>query len=386
MNKLTYSLLIGFGVTAVCLGIASLLKKNSGSSNYHGHYVLKIHRKENVLMESGKVRDKVIEILTFRLTDKNSIPQIKPITDELIDISVADVSDTGKIPRLVSMNSYLEFREMYTMEQAGFYLSKADELLGYKVPSTEKQLDTKVPDSSFVKYSDSDPPVDSPQQSIFNLIVPSEPYEANQKKQFPSYLGMVRIADTAHLTEELNRNAFAHTLPVDLKFMYGPAYSHSDPQKKEFVYLYAVRAYPGKPPTLDNDDIMTAKFDYTTTGEPEIYFTFNPVATKKWERMTTANVGKPIAMILDNQVISAPNVNSPISGGESSISGGFSVLEATDLALMLNTGMPAKATIVKQEITKESGPLVPGNPWLYLILFAVSAGISYLIIHLLKST
>ena len=81
----------------------------------------------------------------------------------------------------------------------------------------------------------------------------------------------------------------------------------------------------------------------------------NSKGSKQWAKMTEANVGKFVAVVLDDHVYSAPNVNEPISGGNTSISGQFSIKEAQDLANALKSGkLPAAASILESSVVGAS--------------------------------
>ncbi|MGO9361008.1 MAG: protein translocase subunit SecD [Xanthobacteraceae bacterium] len=90
-------------------------------------------------------------------------------------------------------------------------------------------------------------------------------------------------------------------------------------------------------------------FDSQRSGEPIVSFRFNTSGSRKFARATTDNVGQPFAIVLDNEVISAPVIREPITGGSGQISGGFTVQQANDLAILLRAGaLPAPLTIIEE--------------------------------------
>jgi protein-export membrane protein SecD len=85
------------------------------------------------------------------------------------------------------------------------------------------------------------------------------------------------------------------------------------------------------------------------TNKPSVSFTLNRVGSQKFGKATSKNVGKRLAIVLDNKIISAPSIREPITGGSGSISGNFSFQEATDLALLLRSGaLPTPLNIVEE--------------------------------------
>ena len=113
---------------------------------------------------------------------------------------------------------------------------------------------------------------------------------------------------------------------------------------------------PGKLPVqkrvlVQGEDLTDAQpgFDQRT-GQPVVNFKFNIRGGERFAQVTSENVGKPFAIVLDNKVISAPRINEPITGGSGQISGNFTVQQANDLAILLRAGaLPAKLTIIEEQ-------------------------------------
>lgn len=388
MNKLTKSILIGIGVTILYYGLAYFIKYRKRPTLYKGHYIVRIKEKENGFLGNEKTVERVADFLSGKMAYANIPAETKILNNQLLELTVSKVPDTSWITRVITTNIHLEFREMYTLANVGDLFMKADELLGYKKPAPVITVDTTKTDTGgFATFTVGyQPEPEVPEKSINKFIQFSYPVEnANKILSYPSSIGTLRIQDTAMISEELRRKEIINALPADAKILYGLPFTYkTDEQNKEFVNLYVVRAIPGKPAVLENSSIKEARLDYTYDGKPMVSFQFNAAAARKWERMTTDNVGKPIAIIINDIVISAPNVIGPISGGSSEISGGYTVDEARELAAELTAGgIPATATIVKKEITREKEPFLYGNSLIYLLIFLVSGGISYLIFGLL---
>jgi SecD/SecF fusion protein len=103
---------------------------------------------------------------------------------------------------------------------------------------------------------------------------------------------------------------------------------------------------------LEGNDVIDANIDFDqVTGQPEVTMNMNPTGARVWKKMTGDNVGKFVAVLMDDLVYSSPRVISEISGGRTSISGHFSTEEATDLANILKSGkLPAPARIVQEQV------------------------------------
>ncbi|WP_308514755.1 protein translocase subunit SecD [Sphingomonas flavescens] len=100
---------------------------------------------------------------------------------------------------------------------------------------------------------------------------------------------------------------------------------------------------------VSGEQLTDAKQSYDQDGRPDISITFNSAGARRFARATQENVGKPFAIILDDKVLSAPNINEPILGGRASISGSFTVQSANDLAVSLASGkLPVKLNVIEE--------------------------------------
>ncbi|MBI2431185.1 MAG: protein translocase subunit SecD [Candidatus Levybacteria bacterium] len=132
---------------------------------------------------------------------------------------------------------------------------------------------------------------------------------------------------------------------------------------------------------LSGKDLQKAGVTFNpNTGVPEVSLVFNSDGGKKFADITTRNVGKPVAIVLDNQIISAPKVNTAITDGNAVITGGFTTEQAKNLSIQLNAGaLPVTLSILEQ---KTVGPTL-GETSLKTSLFA--GGIGFMVIVLFMS-
>ncbi|GHV01387.1 protein translocase subunit SecDF [Bacteroidia bacterium] len=160
-------------------------------------------------------------------------------------------------------------------------------------------------------------------------------------------------------------------LPRDLKLMWGV----KPTKDNESLYeLYVIRANTrdGRAP-LDGGAVTDAKADYGQSGSAaEVSMSMNSTGAKAWARLTGDNVGQCVAIVLDGYVYSAPRVNQEISGGNSSITGNFTMPEATDLANVLKSGkLPAPAHIIQEAIVGPSlgAESINAGMWSFVLAF-----------------
>ena len=144
-------------------------------------------------------------------------------------------------------------------------------------------------------------------------------------------------------------------LPKDLRLKWGVSPSEFDKKGQTFE-LYAIKSTErnGKAP-LEGDVVTDAKDEFDQYSKPAVSMTMNSDGARRWAQLTKQNIGRSIAIVLDNYVYSAPNVNSEITGGRSQITGHFTPEQAKDLANVLKSGkMPAPAHIVQEDIVGPS--------------------------------
>ncbi len=165
-------------------------------------------------------------------------------------------------------------------------------------------------------------------------------------------VGYASPKDRAAIDDMLAKARQKNILPSTIKFLWG-----AKPSIYNNLYeLYSIQVTTRDgSPLLGGDVITDARQDFNNTNGNEISMTMNSDGAREWKRITGANVGEFIAIVLDNLVYSAPRVNGEIGGGRSSITGGFTLEEAKDLANILKAGkLPAPAKIVQEAVVGPS--------------------------------
>ncbi|WP_242923364.1 protein translocase subunit SecDF [Pontibacter liquoris] len=171
--------------------------------------------------------------------------------------------------------------------------------------------------------------------------------------QMPGGLG-ANVRDTARINDIFERAEVRAIFPPNMKFLWSVKPITGD-NKQQFVEFYAIKKGRGGKAPMGGDVINDARQDYDQNGRPEITMTMSPTGAKKWARLTGENVGRQVAIVLDNYVYSAPVVQGEITGGNSSITGNFTIEEAQDLANILKAGkMPAPTRIVEEAVVGPS--------------------------------
>lgn len=166
-------------------------------------------------------------------------------------------------------------------------------------------------------------------------------------------IGYVAKKDTSKLNEYLNLDVVRNKFPANVKFLYGSEDKANSKNPNAPLRLYAIKTAPGtNEAKLEGDHVTEARMDFNPlTGQPEVSMEMDATGARIWKKMTGDNKGRFVAVVLDDKVYSSPRVNDEIAGGRTSISGGFTSEEATDLANILKSGkLPAPARIVQEQV------------------------------------
>ena len=167
-----------------------------------------------------------------------------------------------------------------------------------------------------------------------------------------STVGYANVRDTAAVNAIINSAAAKRILPANLKLLWSAKPADGLTVKNVYeLHAIKVTSTNGRAP-LEGDVITDAKDQFNQlSNAPEVSMSMNTDGARRWAALTKANVGKAIAIVLDGSVYSAPRVNGEIAGGQSSITGNFTIEDTKDLANTLKTGrMPAPARIVQEEV------------------------------------
>jgi len=213
----------------------------------------------------------------------------------------------------------------------------------------------------------------NPISSIMQIIQPQQGKDG--QPQFPAAIGYIQAKDTATFTNYVQMEAVKTKFPSNLAWMFGKPESE-DPKAAGILPVYAVKTVEGGGALakLEGEHVSDAVQDFDERGRVAIKMNMDKVGERIWAKMTGDNIGKPIAIVMDNIVYSAPFVNGVIPNGNSEITGNFSLTEAQDLADILKSGkLPAPARIVQEQVV---GPTlgqdaVTGGTTAFIVAFVI---------------
>lgn len=280
-----------------------------------------------------------------------------------IQVELPGVDNPQRVRKLLSGAAKLEFVEVYEQNEVGTSL---DAFVGYlsqidaeaRAESLSSSGETARVAATEATSNDLASQLTGSTDSTGTAIDSLAGVNTFSTLFIPSQGGfLIRTKDTVQVNEILSRSQVKQLFPADLSFVYDvkPFMNTAAASgNEELVSLYMVKDLGNAP--LEGDVISNARQDYDpTSGRPDVSMQMNATGSRKWRDLTAANVGQRVAIILDNYVYSAPNVNQEISGGNSSISGNFSLEEASDLANVLKAGkLPAPTNIIEEAVVGAS--------------------------------
>ncbi|MDB5246200.1 MAG: protein-export rane protein [Segetibacter sp.] len=245
-------------------------------------------------------------------------------------------------------------------------VNTADSAKTAKLSEIDTAKTGKIPDAATAKNQ-------NPISSIMQIIQPQQGKDGQM--QFPAAIGYIQARDTGIFNSYMNMDVVKSKFPSNLVWMFGKAES-DEPKAAGILPVYAVKTVEGGGALakLEGEHVSDSRQDFDERGRVAIKMNMDKVGERIWAKMTGDNVGKPIAIVMDNIVYSAPFVNGVIPNGSSEITGSFSLTEAQDLADILQSGkLPAPAKIVQEQVV---GPTlgqdaVQGGTTAFVVAFIV---------------
>jgi len=323
---------------------------------------------------SGSINT-AFEVLRSRI-DKFGVtqPNIQRIGNSgRILIELPGAKDIDRVKKLLQSTAELQFWEVYTNQETANFFFEANAIVQRIVEETAttnleiEETNGAVLDSLSAKdeLDDllgevSDSIATKQVNNLFTVLTPSIPQSENQ---ISSVIATAKVSDTATVNSYLALKEVRAALTPEMKytkFLWDSKSFKSQltatNEEVELIYLYGIKSNRQDIAPIEGDVIDDASQEYGQTGKPEVSMTMNATGSKLWGKMTTENVGKFVAVVLDDNVHTAPSVNTPITNGRTSISGGsMTVSEAQDIANVLKAGkLPAAAHIIQSEVVGPS--------------------------------
>lgn len=332
--------------------------------------------------ESGHAIERTYNIISTRI-DQFGLKQpnvtLEPRKGR-ITVEIGGVDNPARVRNMLQATASLEFWETYKATELGGSFNEANDALRLYLQFANKSAATTSTDSSVAATPAAgqslddiigETPKDTTTDLLGNIAAPAAEDTAASREKFQQeaplfavlmpaidqnnryvespIVGYALNIDTAKVNRYLSIPEVKNKFPKDAEFMWG---AKPIGDKHNTFELYAIKKRPNTDkPFIDGGAVESSKPDLDQFGKTTIGMKMTREGANKWKKMTGSNVGRNIAIVVDNAVYSAPNVNEEIGGGSSSISGSFTQEEAADLSNILKIGkLPASANIVEEEM------------------------------------
>ena len=256
-------------------------------------------------------------------------------------LELPGVKEPERVRKLLQGTANLEFYETYTLNDLQNALQAVSNATTGAAEKAEVAADTTA-----VAEADSTGAVKAPKTEKISVRPLAQLLWANGQVG-GAVIGTVNVQDTALVNTIMNSKEAKQLLPTNLKARWSVK---AIDDKGRYFNLIALKTNQGRP-ALGGDVVTDASSDFDNMQGNVVSMTMNDEGARQWARVTQQNLNKAVAIVLDDQVYSFPNVNSVIEGGRSQITGHFTVEEAKDLANVLKSGkMAARVNIASESV------------------------------------
>lgn len=305
--------------------------------------------------EVDQAIDRAFQILRTRV-DRfgTSQPNIQRIQGTgRIQIELPGVDNPARVRKLLQGVAKLEFWEVYNINEVNPTLSAInDELLRIEREQRGTSLNTEATASPSNDESSNSLEAQMSQTDS----TASDANSLDTDSGVSSFISLMRqgpyegfyynLADTGTINRALKHERVKRVIPANLSLKWAV----KPVKDTELLQMYAIKSTRGEAP-LTGEVVTDARETLDESARPAISMSMNTVGAKKWKNLTAQNIGRQVAIVLDNYVYTAPTVQGEIANGSSSISGNFTQEEASDLANILKAGsLPAPTRIVEEAV------------------------------------
>jgi SecD/SecF fusion protein len=292
-----------------------------------------------------------------------------------IMVEMPGVKEPERVRKLLQGSANLEFWETYNSQEIVPLLAQVNQRYAAVMSNETAATDTTAvaaADSTATVAADSTAATSSFTAKLAKANDKAGDTKAKEeaKKQNPLFavfqpvqgqglaiVGYALARDTADVNTVIYSEIAQQILPAELKLRWGAkAEDFGTGSHGDVFALYALKiTEPNGRAPLEGDVITSAKDDFDQMGHPSVSMEMNSDGARRWSQITKMNLGKAVAIVLDDAVYSAPRIQSQIDGGRSQITGNFTIEDTKDLANTLNSGkMPAPTRIVQEEVVGPS--------------------------------
>ena len=293
-----------------------------------------------------------------------------------IMVEMPGIKEPERVRKLLQGSANLEFWETYNSQEIVPLLAQLNQKYAALGGDATAESDTIAADTTAVAAEAADTTKAAATDLAAKLAKKESDTKddkalAEAKRQNPLFsvfqptqgnalavVGYANARDTAQVNKVIYSEIAAQVLPAELKLRWGakPEDFGGENTHGDIFALYALKiTEPNGRAPLEGDVITNSKDDFDQMGHPSVSMQMNSDGARRWSQITKQNIGKAVAIVLDDAVYTAPRILSQIDGGNSQITGNFTIEDTKDLANTLNSGkMPAPTRIVQEEVVGPS--------------------------------
>ena len=292
-----------------------------------------------------------------------------------IMVEMPGIKEPERVRKLLQGSANLEFWETYNSQEIAPLLAQLNQKYAATGGDATVGSDTIATDTTAVAEAAADTTKAAASDLAAKLAKKNDKTvdtkaKAEALKQNPLFavfqpqsqglaiVGYANARDTADVNKVIYSDVARQILPAECKLRWGAKAEDfgGENTKGDIFALYALKiTEPNGRAPLEGDVITNAKDEFDQMGHPSVSMQMNSDGARRWSQITKQNIGRGVAIVLDDAVYSAPRILTQIDGGNSSITGNFTIEDTKDLANTLNSGkMPAPTRIVQEEVVGPS--------------------------------
>ena len=296
-----------------------------------------------------------------------------------IMVEMPGIKEPERVRKLLQGSANLEFWETYNSQEIYPLLAQLNQKYAAMGGDASAVVDTTATEATADTTAVAEAAADTTKAAAADLAaklakkddkVKDAKAKAEALKQNPLFavfqpvpqglaiVGYANARDTADVNKVIYSQIAATVLPAECKLRWGAKAEDfgGENTKGDIFALYALKVTePNGRAPLEGDVITSSKDDFDQMGHPSVSMQMNSDGARRWSQITKQNIGRGVAIVLDDAVYSAPRILTQIDGGNSQITGNFTIEDTKDLANTLNSGkMPAPTRIVQEEVVGPS--------------------------------
>jgi protein-export membrane protein, SecD/SecF family/protein-export membrane protein SecF/protein-export membrane protein SecD len=284
-----------------------------------------------------------------------------------IMVEMPGIKEPERVRKLLQGSANLEFWETYNSQEIAPLLSQLNQKYAATGGEAEEVKNDSVAaaDTTATVANDLAAKLAKKNDKVADAKAKAEALKQNPlfavfqpQSQGLAIVGYANARDTADVNKVIYSDIARQILPAECKLRWGAKAEDfgGENTKGDIFALYALKiTEPNGRAPLEGDVITNAKDEFDQMGHPSVSMQMNSDGARRWSQITKQNIGRGVAIVLDDAVYSAPRILTQIDGGNSSITGNFTIEDTKDLANTLNSGkMPAPTRIVQEEVVGPS--------------------------------